>query len=197
MNKKERREHIVQSAKALFVEKGFHNTTVTDIIREARIVRSTFYAHFTGKYDILRILIDRLTAILLDAILGINISRASARKPLPEQIRQMTEPLVEAISANRDLTSLIITAPLGHDDNFDRSVSELFAKILTAIKRLLVEGTQGGTIRSLDPEIISYIILGGIKQVLLQWLVYGDIPDIRERLEDIIAYTLFGIAKKR
>ncbi len=197
MNKKERHELIVECAKRLFVEKGFHNTSVSDIITEARIVRSTFYAHFEGKIDIFRILVDRFSAILLEAIMSINISRAEKEEPLSRQILEMTVTLVDAIEKNRDLTQLLITAPLGHDNNFDKSVSEFFAGILGAIKQLLVEGIEGGTIRQLNPDIISWVILGSVKQILLQWLIYHDIENIHGDLGDIIEYTLFGIAGRR
>ncbi len=106
----------------------------------------------------------------------------------------MSVGLVDAIDRNRDLTLLLITAPLGHDDQFDRSVSDFFSKILSAIRQLLVEGMEGRTIRKLDPDIISYVILGSVKQILLQWLVYGEIDDIHAALDDITEYTLFGIA---
>jgi TetR/AcrR family fatty acid metabolism transcriptional regulator len=197
MNKRERSELIVESAKKLFVERGFHNTSVSDIIAEAKIVRSTFYAHFAGKMDIFRILVDRFSEILLDSILSINISRAEKEQNLSGQIMAMTAGLIDAIEKNRDLTLLLITAPLGHDNKFDHSVSEFFSKILGAIRQLLVEGIEGGTIRRLDPDIISYVILGSVKQILLQWLIYRDISDISAALGDIVEYTLFGIAERR
>lgn len=196
MNKHERREHIIECSKNLFVRKGFHNTTVSDIIEESRIARSTFYAHFPSRMVIFQELVDRYSAILLDVILGINITRASGEQPLSAQIRDMTVPLTAAIERNRDLTLLLITAPLGHDDAFDRSVSDFFTVILAAIKRLLLEGMEGGTIHAFNADIISYMILGSVKQILLQWLVYGDIGDITTPLDDIIEYTLFGIAAR-
>ncbi len=195
MNKKERGELIVESAKRLFAEQGYHNTTVSDIIVNSKIARSTFYAHFESKLGIFQILVRRYSEILLEAILSINISRAAGAEPLAHQIREMTELLVNVIDRNRDLTKLLITAPLGHDNDFDRGVQEFFSGILLAIRRLLVEGIEGATIRRMDPDIISYVILGSVKQILLQWLVYTDVANIRDSLNDIIEYTLYGIAQ--
>lgn len=195
MNKRERRELIAENAKRIFVRKGYHDTTVSDIIEDANIARSTFYNHFTGKQEIFQLLLDRYVELLLDAILGINLSKASRDLSLAEQIREMTVPLVRAIDANREMTLLIITAPQGHDNDFDRSVARFFGSILEAVKRLLVEGIEGSTIRSLNPDIIATVILGSAKQILLQWIVYGEIENIYETLDDIIGYTLFGIAE--
>ncbi|TAL31213.1 MAG: TetR/AcrR family transcriptional regulator [Spirochaetes bacterium] len=196
MNREERRDHIVDCAKRLFVEKGFHHTTVSDVIEEARIARSTFYAHFTSKVDIFRILVDRYAVIMHQAILGINLSQARREAPLTVQIRDMTDRLVTAIEQNRDLTLLLITAPLGQDDDFDKSVLDLFTQVLNAIRIQLDDGIAGGTIRPLSPRIVSYVIMGSIKEILLQWLSYGEIEDLRAALDDIIAFILLGIATR-
>ena len=194
MNKLERREFIIECAKSVFVEKGFHNSCVADIIQKARIARSTFYAHFTSKFEIFSILVDRFTGILTEAILKINISMAEERRELADEIRIMTMQLIEAIELNTDLTKLLITAPQGHDSNFDRKISEFYSGILVAVRRLLKEGMDDGNIKIMNPEIISYVILGSVKQVLLQWLVYDEVTDVRQVLDDIIRYNLYGIA---
>lgn len=49
---------------ALIRERGVEAVTVEDIIRRADVSRSTFYAHFTGKHDLLAKSLDRLKAML-------------------------------------------------------------------------------------------------------------------------------------
>jgi AcrR family transcriptional regulator len=140
MNKKERRDHIVQSAKELFVASGFHNTSIADIIERAKIARSTFYQHFDNKMDIFSLLVDSFADILLQAILNINISKAEKQRDLAEEIRAMTVVLVRAIDENKDLARLLITAPQGHDTSFDKKISDFYTQIIAAINTLLVEG---------------------------------------------------------
>ena len=197
MNKLERREYIIECAKSVFVERGFHGTCVQDIILKARIARSTFYAHFTSKFEIFSILVDSFTEILTGAILNINISMAEEQSNLAGEIRVMTIPLIEAIESNTDLTKLLITAPQGHDSNFDIKISEFYSGILDAVRRLLKEGMDDGNIKIMDADIISYVILGSVKQILLQWLVYAEVSDIRQVLNDIIRYNLYGIAMEK
>lgn len=47
MNKK--KKQILEAAKALFIEKGFANTSITDIIELAQVSKGTFYNHFPSK----------------------------------------------------------------------------------------------------------------------------------------------------
>lgn len=53
-------EHILQTAIRLFREKGYTETSIQDICREAAISRSTFYNIFSTKRDVLTYMYDRL-----------------------------------------------------------------------------------------------------------------------------------------
>ncbi len=196
MNKRERKEFIIECSRSLFAEKGFHNTSVADIIAKARIARSTFYAHFTSKEEIFSVLVDDFLRLLVEKILSINISRAHSAHTLTSDIRTMTLELVAFLEQNADMARLIITAQQGYDSHFDKKIQEFFDAVLAAIKRLLDEGISDGNVRACRSDIIAYAILGCIKQILLQWLVFEEISDIRAVLDDVIMYNLYGIALK-
>ncbi|AQZ65147.1 Transcriptional regulator, TetR family [[Actinomadura] parvosata subsp. kistnae] len=55
------RRLIQEALVALILEKGYDAVTVTDIIERADVGRSTFYAHFTDKQDVLFSNIEQLT----------------------------------------------------------------------------------------------------------------------------------------
>lgn len=50
--------HILDSARALFLEQGFDTTSVDAIARHARVSKATLYAHFADKDDLLLALVD-------------------------------------------------------------------------------------------------------------------------------------------
>ncbi|MCF8606553.1 TetR/AcrR family transcriptional regulator [Gordonia sp. HY442] len=51
--KRRTRRSLIDSARSLFVARGYSTVTVDDITREVGCSRATFYLHFTGKMDVL------------------------------------------------------------------------------------------------------------------------------------------------
>jgi AcrR family transcriptional regulator len=54
------RETLTKGLQSLILRRGYESTTVADILAEANIGRSTFYAHFAGKEDLFRSGFDKL-----------------------------------------------------------------------------------------------------------------------------------------
>ena len=61
------RSALHQALISLILRKGYEATTIQDIIDEADVGRSTFYAHYTGKDDLLHRGFERLRAELAEA----------------------------------------------------------------------------------------------------------------------------------
>jgi AcrR family transcriptional regulator len=59
---RERRESLINAAIAVFIEKGFHNATVRDIGRAAKMTQGTIYNYVGSKDDILYMVCDRIVA---------------------------------------------------------------------------------------------------------------------------------------
>ncbi len=58
-----RRNEIIDVAQALFLSKGYDNTSVQDVLDGAGIAKGTFYHYFGSKMELLDALVDRLTDV--------------------------------------------------------------------------------------------------------------------------------------
>lgn len=59
---REKRDLLVNAAIGVFLEKGFHSTTVRDIGRAAGLTQGTIYNYVSSKDDILYLVCDRIVA---------------------------------------------------------------------------------------------------------------------------------------
>ncbi len=47
-NKKQKKDSLLDAAFGLFMENGFHKTSISDIVNQAGVAKGTFYLYFTG-----------------------------------------------------------------------------------------------------------------------------------------------------
>lgn len=84
-----RKNEILDAAGILFTEKGYDNTSVTDIMNAVGIAKGTLYHHFKSKEDIMDALIKRQTADIL----------VSAKKIADDKSIPVKERIVQTILA--------------------------------------------------------------------------------------------------
>lgn len=49
-----RKEQVIQKAHELFIEKGYHATSIQDILNHSRISKGSFYNYFPSKGDLFK-----------------------------------------------------------------------------------------------------------------------------------------------
>ena len=58
INKKQKRESLLNSAFSLFTSNGINKTSISDIVEKSGVAKGTFYLYFKDKYDIRNMLIS-------------------------------------------------------------------------------------------------------------------------------------------
>lgn len=86
----------------LMIEKGYESTTVADVAERADVGRSTFYAHFADKENLLRESLQGLRAHLDAAALG-------TRKPPVHPVLAFSLPMLEHIGEAKDLFCAVVS----------------------------------------------------------------------------------------
>ena len=65
LNKQNKRASLLQAAFDLFVDKGFHQTTISEISKKSGLAKGTFYLYFRDKYDLRDQLVAKKSGQLL------------------------------------------------------------------------------------------------------------------------------------
>jgi AcrR family transcriptional regulator len=153
----ETRQALVDSALALFGEKGYAVTSVREITEAAGVTKGAFYHHFESKEDLLRLIHDEFLDYQL-AILRMALDRDQApevrlrellRSLLTSTARYMANVTVFYLE-RRNLMGAQHKATKRKRDEFDR----LFLQVIQ-------RGIDDGSFRDdLDPRIVGLGILG-------------------------------------
>lgn len=66
----ERRQQLLNVARAVFAEKGFEGASIEEIAHRANVSKPVVYEHFGGKEGIYAVVVDRETQLLLDRMVS-------------------------------------------------------------------------------------------------------------------------------
>ena len=123
------RERLIESARALFAEKGLRGVTTHDIARRAGVAAGTFYLHFSDKRTLFREITEESVAVLRE---GLEKSVASARD-LPSFVRAHATALIEFAESHRDLVRILFSA----DSDAAAVSADVLDELATSIAALL------------------------------------------------------------
>lgn len=153
MKKGERRKQdLLNIAYRMFIEKGYENTSVDDIIIEAGIAKGTYYYYFESKEATLEAVIEMMIEK------AENIAKAALMNPVP--IPQKLASVVYAFQPNKD--EIVITDVLERKENIvmhdkiGKKIVEVAVPILSDIVR---EGIAQGIFACTNVEERVKILL--------------------------------------
>src|SRR3954452_15325232 len=192
----ERRTAVLAAARAIFADKGYHATSIDDIIEEADIARGTFYLYFESKRAIFDELLDGLFATLASSVQRIDVSPGAP--PPVEQMNATVDRVFGTLGENREIARLLLREAVGIDADVDRKLREFYGRLESLVERAVTSGIELGLVREdCDPPTVARCILGAAKEVVLHAFVESDPrqADPRRLGRALISFTLKGLFK--
>lgn len=165
--REQRRSLILAAATRVFKDKGYHATSVGDIIDAAQIARGTFYIYFTSKREIFA----ALSAAFLDLIRG-SVRKISLDPESGEPLAQMRanfRRVIHTVLQHEDLATIVL-----RDDALDAEaraqLDRFYDQIIALIGQAVRVGHRLGIARECDEHIIAVSALGALKEILTRML---------------------------
>jgi AcrR family transcriptional regulator len=157
---------VVATARRLFAQKGYHATSIRDIITEAGVSRGGLYHHLPTKQALLEeILSSILPAFLAAAQAALLPASDSCAARLERLIRAHIRVSLERAEEVRISLDLSVLAP----EEFARDRAGGTARnseYASLFENLIAEGVAGGEFRTgLDPKVTAFHILGVVSWV--------------------------------
>jgi TetR/AcrR family transcriptional regulator, cholesterol catabolism regulator len=166
--KAQTKEKIYSAALVLFMEKGYDQTTVQEIVDKADVAKGTFFAHFPAKDDILAYLGEQRVMVMEDMLTNTLGQETSAK----EKFVRLLTVLGEMNEKNRATTELLsrqilrrlLSEGMEKEKTNQVKLKELFIKIFK-------EGQQNGEFRpNLNLEQAADSLISIYFFTLIQWL---------------------------
>ena len=171
------KERLLQVAKELFAQKGFHGTTTREITRRAGTNLSSLYFHWQSKEN-LYISVYRhlfqLVAGLAQEVVDLLEGGLRSHKPLEEVIDPVVDRALEFFDANRHLARLNLHRVLEDGALAVQIEREFENPLYQAVARCYQRLTTEGLVKVSDPELLTLSL-----EILLDY--YFTNPERLER----------------
>ncbi|MFC9787412.1 TetR/AcrR family transcriptional regulator [Rhodococcus sp. NPDC127528] len=121
-----RREALVRAASEVFVERGYGNCGVADVVAAAGLGHGTFYNYFTSKRDILDAVIDRGFALIGAQLTDVRLDDADGLEEFFDRFELALERLNALVRQDSALVRFVLfDAPAVDPALVDRLQREL------------------------------------------------------------------------
>ena len=186
----------MDSAIALFVEKGVEHAKIVDISKKADIGKSTFYEYFKNKADL-------VCQWVAEKMAGLQVPEEMLAD-LPDQSSKITLLLRESCNpelASRKMMAMFVEFWRLAINEKHPQARELMKSMYGVYSDLLCgwlrEGVASGEFVEHNEEEIAAGLIGGVDGLRLQSLVFDDSYRLYENVETYVTTLLTGLRPGR
>jgi len=151
-----RRQQLLDVAKAIVVEHGFHAVSIEGLAREAGISRPIVYGHFRDLPGVLEALIEREGARALGQ-LGAVLPAALAEGDPAQRLAGALGGYLEAVRADPDTWRLVLMPHEGAPRVLHEHISRGRAAVVGQLAAALAP-EPGGSVETPDPELAARLL---------------------------------------
>lgn len=187
MRAPERRAQLLEVARKVFGESGFHAVSMDDVAEQAGVTKPILYDHFTSKKDLYVALLDADLEALHDMVKEALDSQSGNR----ERIRGSFQAYFDFVDEQADGFRLMIQETVGAEREFRERVARTRDRILAEVADLIVR-ESGGLLDRHHAETVALALIGMVETVA-QRRPGGRKDDRRETVDLLVRLAWRGI----
>ena len=167
----DRRRSILDAAVRVFARGGYHGSRVGDIATEAGVAHGLLYHYFSSKEEVLETVFRENFGELLERFRAVEASD----EPAAEKLEGIAKILLRTWRNDPDLVTVMVRE-VARSPQLQGQVEEV-GEAFAILQRVIEDGQRDGAFRAdLDARLASWIVYGGLEEVLTGW-VLGQLPD--------------------
>jgi TetR/AcrR family fatty acid metabolism transcriptional regulator len=164
---------ILEAARKVFADRGFHEATVEEIAEAAGVAKGTVYLYYESKRDVYFAAL-KFGIAQMYASLRHEVKKVAAPE---EKLKALIAAKLAYFDENRDFFKIYYSElgniPSAHPGGIDKELKVLYQDQARLVETILREGTRKKAVRSLRTEqtafAISDIIRGVVTHRILGW----------------------------
>lgn len=167
---------LMDSFLELLKTKNFSQITVQDLYDRAMVRRSTFYRHYSDKYDLL----NQVLANFFNSLHESHLDNLLVKEPKTYFENIVRETLYFLIE-NRDTIQSVFT--IAYYDEITRIV---YNQLYKGVERQVNFDIRHGIRFNIDLEVYMEFMAGGILRIIYAWLKEGQKRSVEDLTREVV-----------
>ena len=186
-----RRRQILDAAKHVFADAGYHGASIHMIIERADIARGTFYLYFESKSAVFSSILDQAMTDLRRHMHRIEVDQPAIPPQL--QLRAQVIDALEYVVQDRPLAMLLLSAGHTPDAEAAERLDQFFAEVRDLLRRAFESGQEIQLLRKVQPDLAAAAMLGMIRGVVELIVTQPDPPRVEQVVDELLTVALRGV----
>ncbi len=166
------RGRIVEAALSAFSRKGYHDTSVDEIVWESHTSKGAVYFHFPNKQALFLSLVDKFADLLERRVNDAISSETTGIR----RVSAALQACLETFGRYRPLAKIMLGLAVGLGAIFEEKRLEVHQRFVELIRVNLDQAIAEGDVAPIDTEVVATAWMGAINEVVIQWVYTGQ-PD--------------------
>jgi AcrR family transcriptional regulator len=184
-------QKLLETASRIFAEKGYHATTVKDIVDAAEMSVGSFYFYFKNKEDLIGKLCVQATPMVVDII---EREASPGSFGVIEKLCSIVTLAFAFYQERKDLAKVMFVEAIGITPGLEEKIGEVFRAFLRPIEKSLKQYSEEGIVRIDDPELTAMALYGEVHFVVVNWLYGNTASNLTEYAYPLVIHQLKALS---
>lgn len=188
------RAHILQAAMTCFAEKGYHRTTMDDIVAQSGLSKGALYWHFESKKDLFLSLVDWLVVDYDEAEILAHPAGMSA----DERLRTTVMLFADRFEQLAPFTKVMLDfwTQTFEDEQVRQTLASWMERFQRVFGVIVDEGVTSGEFRPVNGAQVAMLITGMLDSLWFYNILWGNQVDLQDSMNSALDVFLDGLKAK-
>jgi AcrR family transcriptional regulator len=187
-----KRKRLLDAAVRVFARTGYHGSRVGDIAEEAGVAHGLLYHYFSSKEEVLQTIFRENWGELIERFRAVERAEEAAA----EKLAGIAKILLRTWRNDPDLVTVMVRE-VARSPQLQTQVVEV-REAFAIVQRIVEQGQREGDFRpDVDARLASWLLYGGLEEVLTGWVLGGlpaDEPEVARAERTAIDLALRGLS---
>jgi len=155
-----RRRRLLDAALQILAERGYNETSVDQIVAQARTSKTTFYEFFGSKEDCVRDILAREGGSLIETVLA----AAAQGGEHPDRMRHGIRAFVTACHQQRDLAQVLLVESVGVSERIEEVRHDLQGRFAAMVEAEVRHAEHDPFYAAIDPVVFGRAVVGAVNE---------------------------------